>query len=195
MLDRLERIIPAPAPLGMTSTAGLLAAIPLPATVVPGSRYFATDDDGGTLYEQIGGAWQAVAPGLLETAGVELARTELVASPALKGDAGLVDVPGLSVNFATGARPARLELVCPQASSSAANSGGRVAIIGPAGLLEDAAGDGGAANTLFQLRVQTRIPAGQALGNYRVQYANRTGGNFLLGASAVRKIKLYAVTC
>lgn len=44
------------------SQAGVLAARPLASAVPEGTRYFATDDGGGTLWVVSGGAWVQAAP-------------------------------------------------------------------------------------------------------------------------------------
>lgn len=186
----------------LTSGMGTLAARPLAGAVAEGAIYFATDDDGGTVWQVIAGAWQQLAPGLTETSGVELARMELFDGDGViqtAASAALTDVvfaaATFQINFATGARPANVVLVGIGASTQA-GGGGRIAINDVAGgRFEDTIGDAGAANSWFPFRVEMKIAANQPARNYKVQIANRVGGTFSLGGLANRTVKLYATTC
>lgn len=84
-----------------TSFTGTHAARPAASAVPVGSLYFATD----TLeqYRSNGAAWSVVGSG-----GIELAYAEITA-PFVSSTASAVDVPGLSVTWVAGERPACLE--------------------------------------------------------------------------------------
>lgn len=179
----------------ITHTGGLFASRPSAGTVTNGSTYYATDVNGGTLYTHQSGAWAQAAPGVTEASGFELARTEITSTPSGVSSTTLTDVSSLSINFATGSRPALIRLVCPQCSNNTAGSGGRIAIANSAGtVLSDAVGDSPTANGILQISVEARIPASTAAETYKVQIAHRTSGTFTLGALAFRIISLYAVT-
>jgi hypothetical protein len=63
--------------LNDSASTGLLSARPAAASVTDGYLYFASDDDGGTLYVSDGSAWTPVAPSINTTnAGVVLAAAE-----------------------------------------------------------------------------------------------------------------------
>lgn len=182
-------------PPNLGSPAGPIANRPAASDVPHGTDYFANNVNGGTLYRQLEGSWVQIAAGLAEGAGVELARTELTASPPTFSGAGLADVPGLTIMFQTFSRPAIIHAVFPQCGNSIAGSGGRLVIHDGTSIIEDGVGDSGVANGLFQVRVETKIPANTALKTYKVQAAIRVSGVLTLGALGNRKIKLYAVTC
>lgn len=70
-------------PLGSITAAGLLGARPSPSVANAGQLYFATDDNGGTLYRSTGSSWVRIAKGLSSIAkGTLGARPAANAAPA-----------------------------------------------------------------------------------------------------------------
>lgn len=185
-----------------THTGGTFAARGSAANLKDGSTYFATDDDGGTLYQALAGAWSQVAPGATEASGVELARMEIAPAGGIiqsSTTTTLADVVYLAANFAitfaTGAKPAIIRYV-GVGNNSTAGSGGRIAVTNVAStIFEDTIGDSGSANAYFPIIIEVKIPANTASNTYRVQIARRTAGTFNLAGLPGRSAKLYAVTC
>jgi hypothetical protein len=92
---------------------GLLAGRPAAAAGTC-KYYFATDDNGGTLYETNGAAWLQVAAAVGSVAGIELATAALGSPVPGLTAAARTDIPGLSVTFTlAAARTVYLELVLP----------------------------------------------------------------------------------
>jgi hypothetical protein len=94
---------------GVTSTNGLLANIPSAATAGSGAFYYATDDQGGTLYESNGSAWLVAGPRGVELAYDQDTVTYVTASLAAGSSE---DVTGLSITFTPRDRSVWLEAGC-----------------------------------------------------------------------------------
>ena len=106
------------------STPGTLAARPAASAVPNGFLYFANDDNGGTVYRSDGAStWTKVAPGVLETSGVELGYAEITSNFTSGGVANTIyAVTGLTTTVTVGSRPVRidglLQAVLPSASTT-----------------------------------------------------------------------------
>lgn len=84
-----------------TSNEGLLADIPA-ASTMPGGFYFATDEDGGTLYRSNGSDWSQVAPGVDVPAGTEIFHASIAANVGPFTAGSTYDVTGLSGTIPAG---------------------------------------------------------------------------------------------
>lgn len=95
-----------PGPVG-TVEYGLLANLPANGARPNGSEYFATDQNGGTLYMMVSGVWQQEAPGVSQYSG------QIVAGPVLfSGNVDvkamgitITDLAGMAINVPASARP------------------------------------------------------------------------------------------
>lgn len=84
--------------------SGTLAARPGAGTVPANSTYFATNDNGGTLYQVVSGAWVQAGAGVLQTGGREIGTPgEITAN--VSGITAVQDVAGMSTTFVAGSRP------------------------------------------------------------------------------------------
>jgi hypothetical protein len=90
---------------------GTLAARPAAATAGDQAFYYATDDNGGTLYQSQAGSWVAVAVPTSELGYVSVSSGDWPVTGIL-GDANWHDVPGLSVTVTGLNRPVELSLDC-----------------------------------------------------------------------------------
>lgn len=76
--------------------------------VAQGTLYYASDQDGGQEYEQVGGVWVPRGPAVNDTAVATLDYTELATtwgSGAITAGANDLDLPGLSITIVSGVRP------------------------------------------------------------------------------------------
>jgi hypothetical protein len=89
------------------SGVGTLAARPAASAVSSGYLYFASDDNGGTLYRSDASTWTKVAASVTQPGGAELGYAEITSSFAQAAVANntILDVPGLSTTVTVGSRP------------------------------------------------------------------------------------------
>jgi hypothetical protein len=162
------------------SQAGTLAARPSATTDNNGMLYFATDDNGGTLYRSNGAAWVRVAP-----RGSELGYAENV-SAGYTTAAGLVqgtfeDVTSLSITFTGLDRPIMVT-TGGGFSWSGVNANGRpaIAITDAAGVIKSfnrMAGSNGAGQTLQVPTVSYRFnPVSGTSYTFKTRLGNAAGG-------------------
>lgn len=106
-----------------THETGIFSARPANGGRVNGSTYFATDDNGGTLYEMSAGAWLKVTPGVGPTVGRGLLDVKKLSSKVVFANGGN-DVAGLSITFTYQGRNVVPTLVIPQFFVDTADSRG-----------------------------------------------------------------------
>lgn len=181
-----------------TALSGALASRPTATATNRYTDFFATDEDGGTLYRNLDGSnWTQIAPGATEASGTELAYAETSTSNATTSDTA-VDWPttALSITVPQSSRPVMLHLHCPQCSNDTATKGGVVTITDNANtVLNGAPVDSATANQIVPADVWYRIAAGAAGATYKARMQRRgSGGTFTIGALATRKPFLRAVT-
>lgn len=105
------------AELAALSQSGTLAARPAAASVIAGTLYFATDDNGGTLARSTGSAWAAVAPGAAVAGGTIIdatSRTSDATSTTVYPTRTDVTSPALSVVDSVGGRSVIVEAGGPR---------------------------------------------------------------------------------
>jgi len=90
---------------GLLMAQGTLAARPTAATAGNRALYYATDDNGGTLYRSNGTSWQQIAATVNQTGGQQLGVASLVTTYTNSGQAGETLITGMSVTVTVGSRP------------------------------------------------------------------------------------------
>lgn len=105
-------------PVGITHESGLLSNLPANGSRVNNSTYFATDQNGGTTYRMVSGAWVQSAMGVAQSGGRELA---FAAASAAASGTTVFDVTGCTITFTVTNRPVYVTALVPLVTSSAAN--------------------------------------------------------------------------
>ena len=180
-------------------SSGTIAARPDPSTVPSGKRYLATDVDGGTEYEQIGGVWVQIGAGVNGGGGGrELQRVELAQADT---SGALADWPGATFAAAlpVSSLAVDIHLHIPYAFVTTWVGGEtailQVLVVDTAGLGHSAQTygivsrfrpAGNAASSLHTQQTNAQIvipeiilrrPAGAPAANYKVQIGSTVGGN------------------
>lgn len=156
---------------------GTLANRPLVATRLPGDAYFATDDNGGTLYRinVAGTAWSKVAPGVTETGGRELGSVESQVN-FTTGSTTYVDVPGMTLSIDVGVRPLTVCFNAWLQSPNVANARLFVQIVdGASTVIAPFGFQGGAAATQSWQSFQKRLVLSAGTHALKVQAAVSAG--------------------
>jgi hypothetical protein len=110
-------------PAGPAPPYGLLQDRPTVAAAGDRALYFATDDNGGTVYQVQAGAWKKIAASVNDVGGTELQYAEIVANYAPVLAANQISaVPGLSIVVAVTTRPIRVLTQVQDIISSAATN-------------------------------------------------------------------------
>lgn len=111
-------ITPPPPAAATLDRSGTLAARPAATTVPAGTRYFATDDNGGTVYRSNGTAWTQVAAAVTASSGAVLARASATAQQT--GITSATDITGLSITFTVTNKPVTVRAEVPYAFNDTA---------------------------------------------------------------------------
>lgn len=170
-----------PPPSG--SGTGTLAARPAATSVAPGYTYFATDDNGGTLYRSDGAVWTKIAP-----RGVELAYVERTTDAPISGPA-VADIPGLVITFTPDTRPVMVEMLLPQVAKDATASFVQSLIVAVAGgawvaqNLDNVAASSGVSQHLMSKLVG--LTPGTTV-SYKGQIAYGAGAGTVKGTASIR---------
>jgi hypothetical protein len=101
------------------SRSGLLASRPAAASGNSGLLYFATDDNGGTLYRSDGSTWTKIAASVLQSSGAELGYAEITTPQSTTTTGTYIDIAGLSVTVTVGSRPIVVRAFTPNLGHSA----------------------------------------------------------------------------
>lgn len=159
---------------------GLLSARPANGARPNGSRYFATDDAGGTVYTMVTGVWTKAAPGVLETPGVELYYGEInvtETTTALVAAAAAFTTVDLTVTIPNQVRPI---LVHGQSlvSNDTVSDGGGILIGGSTVATKYSRGmaPSPTANSINTVNAFKRFPANQGNLTLRLYKFAVTGG-------------------
>jgi len=94
------------------SLVGLLTARPAAASSNSGLFYFATDDNGGTMYRSDSSSWTKVSAAVSDASGKELGRVTTATNFSTSSTAP-VDYTGLSVTVTVGSRPILVHACLP----------------------------------------------------------------------------------
>lgn len=150
------------------SNAGPVAARPSSGT---GSTafYFATDENGGTLYQDLtdGGPYTKVSPGVTEPSGLELYYGEITTNESTTRTVGNPEpfsAADLTYTLTAQTRPVYAEIGCGVASNNTAGYGAAVHIGGSSNTTRYArsSGQSAAANQTFEIRAFKRFAPGVA---------------------------------
>lgn len=173
---------------------GTLAARPTAAAFGRG-YYWASDDNGGTLYYSNATAWTKMSPGVAEPAGLELGYAEITAAPpGVTG--GAVDIVGLSTTVTVGTRPIVVKVTADSGQNTVAGAGLQLTIMEGASQKQARTAMSPAANQIAGIGTfQARLTPSPGQHTYKVQIASVFAGTSTLNVTPTNPVSIQVVTC
>lgn len=174
---------------GSGSGTGTLAARPAASAAGAGYLYFASDDNGGTLYRSDGATWTKAAGSVTQSGGAELASgyAEITSAfQVLPATANTIyDITGLSVTPTVGTRPVLIEAFIPQAWHAVANSDVNLLIYEDGAAVQNAVANSvSAALKAGFLRAAIRRNPAAGAHTYKASAKSTVAGNLTYNAGA-----------
>jgi hypothetical protein len=97
---------------GLLMATGTLAARPTAATAGNRALYYATDDNGGTLYRSSGSSWQQIGASINQTGGAQLGSATLASNYTNQSEVSETQLTGMSITVTVGSRPIAISVDC-----------------------------------------------------------------------------------
>ncbi len=96
--------------VGLMMAQGTLAARPTASTAGARALYYATDDNGGTLYRSNGSTWQQIGAPVNQASGGQLGSVVLASNYSNSAQGAETQITGMSVTVTVGSRPVAVHI-------------------------------------------------------------------------------------
>jgi hypothetical protein len=175
----------------LVNLSGLLASRPAAAAANAGLFYYATNDNGGTLYRSDGATWTRIAAPT-----TELGYAEITANPPDSSSNTPADVTGLSITITAPGGPIEIMAYSEGLKNNAAGGGVAIYIVEDGTIVQTGFGQvAGASETLGPFTVVSRRQPSAGSHTYKVQFGRLFGtGTATLNATATAPTFIRAVS-
>jgi hypothetical protein len=181
--------------LAALSQSGTLSARPAASSVIAGTFYFATDDNGGTVYRSDGSSWTKIAASVAQSGGAELGYAAITASVTNTGGTAAADVSGLSITVTVGTRPIIVKFRGAGLSNSAAHGGSFVTINEGGTVLGQGNASDPIATVVDQANAEARLTPSAGSHTYKVRIGSVFSGNTTVIAAPTFPAYIQAIEC